>query len=272
MKTKYLLALLALAGSAISTQATTVSVGLNDLVLGFRATGGTGATTNLEINLGNVSNFYGVSGQVTLTGLNVADLSSTFGASWNTRSDLLWGVIGTTGNAAGTTAGGNAIAASTLWASKSESTLTLQSTPWTQANVSAQQGPANTISTLYNGATASLNGATATGNSATAALLSNSVNGSWSRQEGTVAFGFFTRSQFENNTNFGSSSIVASDLYQVQPTGGPAVYVGTFALNNNGTLVFGNSPNAVPEPSSYAAIFGAVVLGFVALRRRRAKN
>jgi hypothetical protein len=42
--------------------------------------------------------------------------------------------------------------------------------------------------------------------------------------------------------------------------------IGTFSLSSGGELTF----TAVPEPSTYAAILGALTLGVVALRRRRA--
>ncbi len=273
MKTKNLFAaLLVLAGSALTTSAVTITAGANDLILGFYATGGTGATTNVEVDLGNVSQFYSVSSPFTVTGLNVADLSSAYGANWMNRSDLFWGVAGTTGSATGTTIGGNAIAAKTLWAGKTEATFGIQSTAWARGSTFAQQGPANTIATLYSGGLGSLNGATATANSSTAALVDNTLAGSWSKQEGNnaAAFGNFTKNLFDNATpaNFGQ----AADLYELQPGSGAGTYIGSFGLNANG-LVFAGNPadtaaTTVPEPSTYAAILGAVTLGFVVVRRR----
>ncbi len=274
MKTKYLLtvALLALVGMGTSARATLVTANLNDLILGFRATGGTGAATNLEVNLGNVSQFYGVSGTFGLSALSAADLVATYGSDWNTRTDLVWGIVGTTGSAAGTTIGSNTLAASTLWATRSESTPGLQSTPWTQgASEFAQQGAANTISTLYSGAVGSLGGKTSTGNSTVSATIGTSSLGSWSNKEGTnaSAFTFFNpKSQFENGTN---GSLHVSDLYELQSVAGSASYLGSFALTSDGALSFSSTPSgaaAVPEPSTYAAILGAVTLGFVAFRRR----
>ena len=276
MKTKSTLAaLLLLGGGALSAGAQTVTAGLNDLVLGFYASGGTGAGSNLEVDLGNVGNFYGVSGTITLAGLSAADLSSTYGSTWNTRTDLYWGVIGTTGSTAGTTIGLNSIASKTLWGSKTEATLGTLSTPWNAGTTFAQQGPANTIATLYTGAGGSLNGASATGNSATAAILNNTLAGSWSKQLGSTAaaFGYFNPSGvFSNSTNISVGSFAASDLYALQPGSGAAAYVGTFALSSGGALTYSNTPSSVPEPSTYAAILGLVTLGFVALRRRQQKH
>ena len=275
MKTKILLAaLLALSGGALTVPAVTITAGTNDLILGFYATGGTGAATNLEVDLGSVSQFYNVSGTLALPGLSVSDLSATYGANWFNRTDLFWGVVGTTGAATGTTIGGNTIAAKTLWGGRAESTLGLQSTPWSAGSTFAQQGPANTIATMYTGALGSLNGATATANSATAALIDNTLAGSWSKQEGSTAsaFGFFNpKSLFDNGTP-GNGGVV-TDLYELQPGSGAGSYVGSFALNANGLAFSGSAAGAgaaaVPEPSTYAALMGVAALGVAAIRRRK---
>ncbi len=275
MKTKHIItALLVLAGGAIGVHAGagTVTSGLNDIIVGFYATGGTGATTNLEVDLGNASQFYGVGGTLTLAGLN-SDLSSTYGATWNTRTDLFWGVAGTTGSATGTTIGGNAIAAKTLWAGSAQLTLGSGSTPWNKAGAFAQQAPANTIATLYANASGSLNGAAALTDNAHGALINNTLAGSWTKQEGTsaAAFNYFNpKGSFDNSTNIAGGSFAATDLYELQPGSGPGSYLGTFALSSGGNLTYGGSLGAatIPEPSTYAAIFGAMTLGFVAWRRR----
>ncbi len=279
MKTKHLLAvaLLALLGGTAAVRAQTVTAGLNNLILGFRATGGTGASINLEVNLGNASSYYNVSGTVNLSGLSVSDLSAAYGSNWFNRSDLFWGVAGSTGSAVGTTIGGNPILAKTLWGTAAETTLGVQSTAWNRLGAFSQQAAANTIATMYTGALGSLNGATATGNSATAALLDTSLAGSWSKQEGNNAAAFgsqMTKSGFENGTP-GNAGVV-SDLYELQPGSGSGTYLGSFALNASGLSYSGSTGDAaaaaVPEPSTYAAIFGALAMGFAVLRRRQRKE
>jgi len=273
MKTKYLMAaLLALAGGGLTATAQTVTSGLNDLVLGFYATGGTGATTDLEVDLGNVSQFYGVGGTLTLSSLNT-DLSSTYGSSWNTRTDLFWGVVGTTGSANGTTINSNTIAAKTIWGGSLN--LGSGSTPWNKSSTFTQQTTANAVATLYSGASGSLNGATALSDNTAGALISNALAGSWTKQEGssnTLAFGstFNPRSSFDITTNIAAGSFAAADLYEVQPGTGAGTELGTFALSSGGNLTYGASLGAatVPEPSTYAAILGATMLGFVSLYRR----
>src|ERR1017187_4474569 len=86
--------LLILASVALLTPAVragTVSAQLDDLILGFRASGGTGAGVNLEVDLGSISNFYnGASSSLNLSNLVIQDLIDTYGANWASRTDLFW--------------------------------------------------------------------------------------------------------------------------------------------------------------------------------------
>ena len=278
MKNKFIfLPLLVLTGGAITATAQTVTAAVDDLILGFANSSGTGASTNLEIDLGSVSNFYSVSGTEQLSGLVAADLVSTYGANWNTLATLTWGVAGSTGGSAQTLPNTLSIPKDTLWGTKAESTLGVQSTPWTTGVFPvSQQTSANKIVTLYTGAQGSLNGATATTNSATAALINAASAGSWNNEIGTSAsaFAFFNPTNlFTNGVNGGFGEV--SDLYQVEPgsgTAGPSVYLGSFALGTSGELFYSGTAlgaaSVVPEPSTYAALAGLVALGFVALRRR----
>ena len=273
--------LLLLACAAPATgAASTLVASYGDLILGFQASGGTGAATNLEVDLGSIAQFSGLPANTTFTigGLSVQDLIAVFGSDWNTRDDLTWGIAGTTGATQSLSVNGTTIAAKTLWGSRAETTAGVQSTPWTRGSTFAQQGPANTISSLYLGPTGSLNGKTSTTNSLTAAALDNTVAGSWTQQEGATpaAFGYFNGS-FNNGVNFSTivGTFAVSDLYQLQPGSGAATYVGSFGLNSAGLLEFSNSfavfgLGAVPEPATDAVLAGALVLGFGLVRRRRA--
>jgi len=278
MKTKFIFVpLLALAGGAVTATAGTVTASVDDLILGFANSSGTGASTNLEIDLGSVSNFYNVSGTVQLSGLVAADLASTYGSNWNTLNTLTWGVAGSTGGSAQTLPNTLNIPKDTLWGTKAESALGVQSTPWTTGvNFNVQQLSANKIVNLYASVPTGLNGATATANSATAALINGSNLGSWNSEIGTsaAAFAFFNPSNLFTNGVTGTFGEV-SDLYQVEPgtgTANPAVYLGSFGLSPQGELFYSGTAlgaaSSVPEPSTYAGLAGLVTLGFVALRRR----
>ncbi len=68
-----------------------------DLVIGFQATGGQGSTTNLFFNLGDSYDF-SQNGNLGTVGNMNDDLVNTFGANWNTRTDLYFGVFGNRSN------------------------------------------------------------------------------------------------------------------------------------------------------------------------------
>jgi hypothetical protein len=94
MKLKSRLATLLVASASVlavySASAATYTAG--DMLLGFRATGGTGLTTDYIINLGSSTTIRDASVGTSL-GTYGTDLVATFGAGWATRSDLSWGLI-----------------------------------------------------------------------------------------------------------------------------------------------------------------------------------
>jgi PKD repeat protein len=210
-----------------SVRAQTVSAQLGDLILGFRATGGTGAGVNLEVDLGSISNFYnGASSMLVLSGLVAQDIADTYGANWGTRTDLFWGAAATDGNAQ---ADPNGKAASTLWA-----TGVPGNTAPTRGSIGLQQPAATKIGEMYQGGLGSLNGATSTTNSSDAADIDNTQAGSWSIQETTGnSFGFFTP-----KIDGQLSSQDTLDLYELQPSSTfprPAgTLLGTLTLTQSG--------------------------------------
>jgi hypothetical protein len=127
MKKLLTTALLASASFAL-TSMDAKAVGIGDLILGFRVTDntGTGATSNLEVDFGNMSQFTSLAPGTTLTlstpttgtGLSLADLTSTYGANWNTRTDLAWGLIAATGRTG--TSGVSGFPLDEVWASSGE--------------------------------------------------------------------------------------------------------------------------------------------------------
>ncbi len=52
----------------------------------------------------------------------------------------------------------------------------------------------------------------------------------------------------------------------------PGNFLGTFAIFGNGNVTFtaAGALASIPEPTTYAAILGMAVLGFVMLRRKQA--
>jgi hypothetical protein len=244
-----------------------------DILLGFRAAGGTGATTNLEVDLGSISTLKSVVGTVTLTNLlstgpdGANGINSIYGSSWATRSDLFWGSTGTVFGSAGPD--GELVKTVFGTAQAPSSTLdgTSTTTPWTEFSSTGASAPSAQIQQLYNqfGVFGTVVGSSY--------QTANNTTGSWSVQEpggGAIAFKAFNpESTFENTTNI-TGAFVASDLYELDPghVGSPSTFLGTLSIFANGNVDF-STPVAIPEPSVYAAILGAACLGFVAIRRRK---
>jgi hypothetical protein len=85
--------LLAASGTHLSQAQDPFVFNAPDLLLAVRATGGTGASQNLFVNLGTTTDFLGNGNRGTIT--NVANLlSDTYGTDWFEREDLWFGVAG----------------------------------------------------------------------------------------------------------------------------------------------------------------------------------
>src|SRR6478736_3225565 len=68
-----------------------------DLIMAFRATGGTGAATDYLVNLGPKAQYIDATSIVTINtqlGNFNADLDAVYSASWKTRVDFMWSVTG----------------------------------------------------------------------------------------------------------------------------------------------------------------------------------
>ncbi len=253
-----------------AANAQTVSSSTSDLLLGFRAAGGTGAALNLEVDLGAITSYttgaFSTPGIHTIGNLSVNDLASLtsgYGASWNTRSDLTWGIAGATG-----------ATNKTLYATFAETT---PGTAFSGTIDVQNQSLRNAAAGKIQGTITSLNGQNQTANSIYSSVLSASDPASWTTNgfaDAGAAFSFFDSATFENTTNISGGSYAVSDLYKLA-TNGTATYLGSFALNSSGTLFFSTTASSfatpVPEPSTYAAIAGVLALGVVAWRRQQKK-
>ena len=119
-KTHNLAGLLAMAGAfaLISNPADAAIVYADgDLILGFRATGGQGASTDYLIDLGSAASIINSAGPITFAIGNIGgDLTTIFG-SWSTRGDVFWSVSGVQKIA------GNGFANNTMFATRSDTAL-----------------------------------------------------------------------------------------------------------------------------------------------------
>lgn len=256
--------LLALAGgivgTAVSTAATVAAPVSGDIFLAFRASGGTGGSTSYLVNLGPSTQFTAATPDSTITlgsiGNIGADLVATYGAGWNTRADLFWGIFGATD-----------ATNPTLYASQERTDAGTPTTAWPQLTQQARTSVKTEIFSVTTGINGYL-GSDATANSTVATLQANSGNSSsYSFQVTNGGTDFGSQSQWSSiEGNFGDGTANTTlDLYRLRNASPTVSLLGSFNLDNSGSLSF----TAVPEPS--AALLGALgTLLLVTNRRRRA--
>ncbi len=262
MKRTLLTALIiaSIGGLTGSTARAVLSYTAGDLFLGFRASGGTGATQDYLVNIGQLSQFSlqnGASFSLSLGNIG-ADLTSLYGADWNTRSDVFWSVSGTDYD-------GGAVIVPTLYATKPRNFADLgtPSTPWKGRSTSLQTSTASQFQALHIYYTQ--NG-TATVNSAAATFQDASADNSYAFFT-AQALDFDVWQTIEGSFLNGASGTVL-DYYKIDPVFNQnAARLGIFTINNAGTVTF----TAVPEPATLALLAMALVIFLrIAVQRRDA--
>ena len=282
MNTKSMTVAALLAGAlAVSAHA---SPGPGDLVLGFQATGGTGATTNLEVDLGTIADYSATlaPGTYNIANLNT-DLTSTYG-TWTSDANLSFAVVGSNNFGGGNNAG---FPHRSIWASA----YPYPATPYVDIASSGNSSANGTITPLYSAfgsgtALGDIDGSMVSLGSNTATLAAMTIGtgtaGSFTNQSNAnSALGNFNvpnalSSQLFEAANIGTSGAATEEIFyyngsdlvggnnttDIQGGNGLTSY---FTLNGNGELTF----TVVPEPSTYAALIGIAALGYALLRRRR---
>lgn len=257
MKNKLTLASAILAATTLAVSHANAGLNSNNIYDGevflcFHASGGTGSADDLEIPLGPYNDL--------LTSINISsDLSTVYGSSWFSNTNLRWSIIGAdqndSGNYGGPEAPNDTAAFDTLFLSSP--TTAMQ--PLTGAE---QDTPAGAIENNY----ALITSANAT----------NTTNGAYTLNGGTGPTAAYSNnpltdieadfSSFGTQTaDFGSSGHDSTVLYELEPSdsGDPSFTLGTYTLAGTGEF----SVAAVPEPSTWASVaLGALAL--VGLRRR----
>jgi len=248
-------------GTTTLSAATVANPASGDIFLGFRASSGQGSSVSYLVDLGQASQFINASPGSTISlgsiGNTGADLLSTYGSGWSTRSDLYWGTFGVTSSAS-----------PTLYASAPRTDVNTQSTPLPALDLTARSSTSSAITSVLSGING-YRGSTATTNSAVATLQNNFSGAASYNYEvattGTTDFGSLSQwGSIEGSFGNGTSG-TALDLYRISGASGTQ-YLGDFTIDSGGTLSF---TAAVPEPSlPMLGAVGAILL--LGRRHRRA--
>lgn len=230
-----------------------------DLYLAFRAEGGTGGSTSYIVKIGQDTVFRSAAAD---TSFNVpdlgnigADLAATYGANWNSRSDLYWGIFGVRPSAS-----------SILYASRERNPVTEPAADWPLLDLTGRNTTASQITSVLE----SIGGykeLDATANSSVAALQPNSSDASSYNKQvatpGTNDFGSLSEWTSVEGSFAAGSSGTALDLFRIAGSG--VTRVGTFSLNNSGVLNFkaaGSGAPAAPQittpPAGTTAFSGGI--------------
>lgn len=242
-----------------------------DLILGFQATGGTGATKNVFFNLGSATDYRDNPALGTLGNISTT-LSATYGANWYSRTDLWFGVIGNLNqqptSGIGSRAPVDGDPSRTVYVSAPTvdigSAQLIAAGTYGSSALGGVGGNLSGMESMIVGLTTQADGAAILDKDAQPVEWNNSWT-TWNPTPG-AAFGIITGGIQQNFGKTESSTYV--DLQRVlatntgaSPAGvvGGGTYETTFAIGNNGSV------SVVPEPS--AALLGG--LGVLALLRRR---
>jgi hypothetical protein len=226
----------------------------NDIFLGFRASGNLGATTSYLVNLGQYSQFRDLApgSSITLSSLGDigADLVANYGANWNTRNDLFWGIFGVSNTA-------NPV----VYGSKESS-----DTGWPTLDQISRGTTASNIVSVLQG-TNGYQGRESTANSPYAVLQPNSINASSYNKQvatgGTNDFGSLSEWSNIEGSFGGGTAATTLDLYRIGSLG--VTNPGAFSISNSGVISF---TAAIPEPSTWLlGMAGSLLL--VTNRKRR---
>jgi hypothetical protein len=269
-------AILALTGAAVflpSAADAAIVYADGDLLLGFRASAGQGASTDYLVNLGSAASILNSPGSIQFNlGPIATDLVNLYGANWFNRADVFWSVSGTQKSA------GNGYLANTMFVTRADDVDgplgTNTTVPWDRIGSFGAGAPAGKISQMGTTYRDQLGTGVMESTFAPGALLqpTNVPNSYASYQANVGANGSASYGQFadtngsEETFALGATSAVL-DAYTLVPgsAGSPSTFSGNFTINQTGQVTF---TGAVPEPTAMLSLsLGGLVLA--SLRHRR---
>jgi len=266
---------MALAFAAIlstSAHAQNLTYNTGDLLIGFEENG---TTNNYVVDLGAASQFINASTPLTFS-LSTSDLTTAFTSNWasNSQTNLVqWGVIGGSSKTGSITLGGDTLAKNTLFYTQGELNVGTAATAPKELNNAGQ----NTINGKIVNFETDFGGETPSAGSTLALQATIESNGTANSYGDEVInqniFGIGSSIEQPASGSYTGPTNSVSDLFQLNastPSGvTPGTDLGTFSLASSGTLTF--TPEAVPEPSSWALTGVAMTfMTFLVLRRRKA--
>jgi hypothetical protein len=246
MNSKIRTTFLAAAGLVLGATAATAAPwppAKGDLILGVRASGGTGSTTNVFFNLGPAHTLRDTPNPGTLLANLNTELTSAFGEDWATRNDLFFGIIANRNNAPASGLGSapaeNGDPSRTIYASKGTGSAN-STTSWA-FNTSAL----GVSATAIGGFMEAIDNIAANGNAVmTLTQGANPVewNNGWSEWNPVPGAGFsiFTGGiQRAFGSAPGVSQVKMLDIHRVPGDGTAPSYVSTVYLSDEGDLWVG---------------------------------
>lgn len=216
-----------------------------DLVLGVQAESGTGSNTNLFFNLGSATDLRDTP-NAGLLGNIAAEMTATYGAGWESRTDLYFGVIANFSNAplSGPSAGGvtNGDPSRTIYASRATA-----SDGGSLAFSGFNQSGLGTVATILGGQYDMLATLTANGNNVatvSSAEPAKFANG-WTQYNPFITAGVQGAAYtvigggIQNTFNGGGDAKV--DIQRILPTTGKGSLVATITIADNGDITASGS-------------------------------
>lgn len=276
--TKIALLVTSMAALYSQTASAASSYNAGDLLVSFRATGANGnADQTYTITIGAGTTYRDATTGFVVTNID-ADMTTAFGANWENRSDLFWGIVGNT-NAltAGPVVNGDPVR--TIYASQDQTTLNTQSSAAVISTGTTRGTVANAIQTFGNAFDGRASSANPNGS-----IVPTSASNDYTEFGTDTALDFGSTFGFNGIEGNSASGITntALDLYRIlnstagaSPTGtvGTGSYEGTFTIDASGNLVFRTTAApeapAAPEPVSTGILVGSAFLGMVAVRRKK---